>query len=98
MKHPVLLSFDAIVLCDEPRVSSGFQLRRGSARSLARAPVVLLNLVFDVGQFVLQVLTPVPFFQICWILQTGKNKRTSVLAAEVCGERGPIATPGFHFY
>lgn len=35
--------------------------------------VVLLNLLFYVGQFALQVLTPLPFFQVCWILKSRKT-------------------------
>lgn len=38
--------------------------------------IVLLNLLFNVGELVLQVLTPLPFFQICGILDT-KGKKTN---------------------
>lgn len=40
--------------------------------SLAGGLAVLLNPLLDVGQFVLQVLAPLPFLHVCWILHTAK--------------------------
>lgn len=44
------------------------------------ALIVLLNLLFDVRELVLQVLTPLPFFQICGILRTRKKKDVNYMS------------------
>lgn len=81
---PLLL---LMLMCGDargPQGSSG-----DSPRSLAGGPAVLLDLLLDVGQLVLQVLTPLPLLQVCWILQTGSRNALVCLLLKPAGEGGP---------
>lgn len=50
------------------------------------ARVVLLNLLFDVRELVLQVLTPLPFFQIRGVLKTREKEANYILLSFIVME------------
>lgn len=52
----------------------------------ARVVVVLLNLLFDVRELVLQILTPLPFFQIRGVLKTREKEANYILLSFIVME------------
>lgn len=52
------------------KILYGVHLNRLQGRdgNLTSGLVVLLDLLFNVGELIFQVLTPVPLLQVCWIL------------------------------
>lgn len=75
--YPVFCPTECVFLqsCRLRINSRCIKLQRLTVITSFYALIVLLNLLFDVRELVLQVLTPLPFFQICGVLRTRKKNR-----------------------
>lgn len=72
---PVLIWFWQLLHINSWWVGGSVELQHWVAGVSVCGVVVLLNLLFDMRELALQVLTPLPFLQICRVLNTKKIRK-----------------------